>query len=233
MMLFLKPMKAPIQIFILSLIASSANAEFRTWTRADGKTAELDLVSVTDSAGVKTGEFKMRNGKTVSLASNTLSEADAKLLADWKPAAATPSAPETTSVFDEILSGNLKKLSGKSLKSHKEPVTPTKYFIFYYTASWCGPCHKYTPSLVEFYNKNKNANFEIVVITSDTEKDAMEGYAEEAKMPWLFLEMDKVSKFEKAFDHGVSGIPSVITCDLKGNIVSRTESIPELEKLVK
>lgn len=225
-------MKILARILVASLIVTSAIAEFRTWTRADGKTAELDLISVTDSAGAKTGEFKMRNGKSVTLAANTLNEADAKLLAEWKPADAAPPAPKVTSAFDGVLEGNLQKLIGKSLKSYREPVAPTKYFIFYYTASWCGPCHKYTPSLVAFYEKNKNANFEIIVITSDREEKAMEDYAAEAKMPWLFLEMDKAAKFKKDFPHQVTGIPSVITCDLKGNIVSRTESIQELEKLV-
>jgi hypothetical protein len=35
------------------------------------------------------------------------------------------------------------------------------------------------------------------------------------------------------FAHQVNGIPSVITCDLTGKIVSRTRSIAELEPLVK
>jgi len=226
-------MKTPLQLLIVALFATSANAEFRTWTRTDGKTAELDLVSVTDSAGAKTGEFKMRNGKSVSLAASSLTEADAKLLAEWKPVEIPPSTPAVVSVFDEALKGNLQKLSGKSLKSYKEPVTAAKYFIFYYTASWCGPCHQYTPSLVAFYNKNKNPNFEIVVITSDSEEAAMEEYAVESKMPWLFLKMVKAPPFKKNFPHQVTGIPSVITCDVNGNIISRTESIPELEKLVK
>jgi nucleoredoxin len=226
-------MKAPLQLLLSGMLAVSASGEFRVWTRDDGKTAELDLISVSESAGVKSGSFKMRNGKSVSLAASNLAEADAKLLAEWKPAEATASTPATVSAFDEILKGNLQKLSGKSLKSFKEPVAPTKYFIFYYTASWCGPCHKYTPSLVAFYKANKNPNFELIVITSDTDEGAMEEYAKETKMPWLFLEMNKAKNFEKDFPHGVKGIPSVITCDLKGNIVSRTESIAELAKLVK
>ena len=136
-------------------------------------------------------------------------------------------------MFDEILDGNLIKLDGKSLKSCKDATKPAKYYIFYYTASWCGPCHKYTPSLVAFYNKSKNKNFELILITSDDEESAMEDYAREKKMPWPQLKQSKASKFKKEFSHGVTGIPSVITCDLEGKIVSRTKSIPELEKLVK
>lgn len=51
-------------------------------------------------------------------------------------------------------------------------------------------------------------------------------------MEWPQLKLSQVKKFKKDFSHGVSGIPSVITCDLNGKIVSRTESIAELKKLV-
>ena len=100
----------------------------------------------------------MRNGQKVVIKSSVLSEADAKLLAEWKPEA--PATAAAASVFDEILDGNLVKLDGKSLKSFKDLKKPSKYYVFYYTASWCGPCQQFTPSLVDFYEKNKNDNFE-------------------------------------------------------------------------
>mgnify|MGYP000373120689 CR=1 FL=1 len=111
----------------------------------------------------------------------------------------------------------------------------SKYYIFYYTASWCGPCQAFTPSLVEFYNEAKpnNNNFELVLISSDQEEDAMEEYAAKKNMPWPQLELSKVEKFSKKFDHGVTGIPSVVVCDLEGKIVAKTRSIDELKKLVK
>ena len=217
---------------LLSLMfAGAAFAGFEKWTNKDGKTADLELVKVVEKDGEKAGEFKMRNGKTITLKASDLSEEGAKKLEAWAPPAVK--AEGKPSVFDDVLDGNLVKLDGKSLKKHQPEARPEKYYIFYYTASWCGPCQKYTPSLVEFYNKNKNANFEIVLITSDDDEGAMEDYAKEKNMPWPQLKIGKVGKFEKEFNHGVTGIPSVITCKLDGEIVSKTESIPELEKLVK
>ncbi|WAC21635.1 thioredoxin-like domain-containing protein [Luteolibacter sp. SL250] len=231
-------MKTSFLIPVVSgLLAASAFAGFETWTSKDGKPAELELVSVSDSGGEKTGAFRVKNGRTISIKASALSEADARRLADWKPAepasgdvAATAGKP---SKFDEILDGNLVKLDGRSFKRFSQESKPGKYYIFYYTASWCGPCHKYSPVLVDFYNKNKNANFEIVLITSDSDEGAMEDYAKEKKMPWPQLKMSRVERFEKQFDHKITGIPSVITCDLEGNIVSRSESVAELAKLVK
>ncbi|MDP3851834.1 MAG: thioredoxin-like domain-containing protein [Luteolibacter sp.] len=224
-------MKTLLQFLLGLLFAASVSAEFRTWTRADGKTAELELISVSDADGTKSGEFKMRNGRTVTLKGSALNEADAKLLDEWKP---EPTAPApAASVFDGILDGNLVKLSGKSLKPLKNFKKPTKYYVFYYTASWCGPCQKFTPSLVDFYQKNKNDNFEIVLITSDQDEDAMEDYAAEKEMPWPMLKFKKAADFKKEFQHGVRGIPSVIVCDLEGNIVSPNgRDLDTLGKLV-
>jgi nucleoredoxin len=211
-------MKTTLPILLGLLSAASASAEFRTWTRNDGKTAELELLSVTEAEGGKSGEFKMRNGQKVVIKSSVLSEADAKLLAEWKPEA--PATAAAASVFDEILDGNLVKLDGKSLKPFKDLQKPSKYYVFYYTASWCGPCQQFTPSLVDFYEKNKNDNFELVLITSDSDEDGMEGYAVSKKMPWPQLKLKKADDFKKKFKHGVKGIPSVIVCDLEGKIVT-------------
>lgn len=219
-------------ILISLLLAGVSFAGFEKWTNKDGKAAELELVKVVDADGGKAGEFKMRNGKTIVLKAADLSEADAARLEAWKkPEAAAPEAKP--SAFDDILDGNLVKLEGKSLKKHELAAKPKKYYIFYYTASWCGPCQKYTPTLVEFYKKNKNENFELVLITSDNDEDAMEGYAKDKDMPWPQLKLAKVEKFKKEFNHGITGIPSVITCNLDGEVVSKSESIAELEQLVK
>lgn len=202
------------------LTAVSATAEFRTWTRNDGKSAELELISVSGADGAKTGDFKMKNGRTVTLAASALSEADAKLLEAWQPGATPAVAPAASaSVFDEALEGNLVKLSGKSLKSCKDATQPAKYYLFYYTASWCGPCQKFTPSLVEFYNSNKDENFEIILVTSDSDEGAMEEYAVEKKMPWPQLKLSKTEKFKKQFQHPGTGIPNLVLTDLQGNLI--------------
>jgi thiol-disulfide isomerase/thioredoxin len=224
-------MKTTLPLLLCGLLVSSVHAEFRTWTRADGKTAELDLVSVADSGGGKIGSFKMRNGRAVPLEASKLSEKDAKVLEDWEPEPEESSAP--ASVFDDIFDGNLLKLKGKSLKSFKDLQKPEKYYVFYYTASWCGPCHKFTPSLVKFYNDNKNDKFEIVLITSDRDEGNMEEYAEEMKMPWPQLTLKKAAAFKKEFKHGVTGIPSVIVCELDGTKLGNYRNLAELEKLVK
>jgi nucleoredoxin len=228
-------MKTTLSIAMATFLVLPLSAAYENWTNKEGKTAQLELVEVIGDADAKEGVFKMRNGRTINIKAADLSEADAKRLEEWNAADAEPEAPASVpSVFDDVLDGNLLMLNRKKLKKHELTSKPTKYYVFYYTASWCGPCLKFTPDLVDFYDRNKNENFELVLITSDDEEDAMEEYAADKKMPWPQLEHAKVKDFKRKFKHGVSGIPSVIVCDLEGNIVSKNgRNLAELKKLLK
>lgn len=226
-------MKTTIIIAITISLVMPLFAAYENWTNKEGKTAKLELVEVIGDTEAIEGVFKMRNGRKVNIKLADLAEDDAKRLAEWKPAAPEVPAGEP-SVFDNILDGNLVMLDGKKLKKNELTAKPTKLYVFYYTASWCPPCQAFTPSLVEFYDKNKNENFELVLITSDNSEEAMEDYAAQKKMPWPQLKQSKAASFKQKFDHGVRGIPSVIVCDLKGEIVSTNgRDLAELEKLVK
>ena len=198
------------------------HAGYRTWTRKDGKTATLELTGISGEGDAIKGSFKMRNGKTVELAASDLSNADAQLVRDWKPSGSSASdAGGGASVFDDILDGNLVKLDGKSLKKYELEKKPTKYYMFYYTASWCGPCQAFTPSLVKFYDTHKpdSDEFEIILITSDASTKDMEDYAKSKGMNWPHLKESKVNSFEKKFKHPGSGIPNLVLTDLKGKLI--------------
>ena len=203
-------------------LVSLAPAAVETWTNKSGKSIQLDLIKLTQKDGEVAGEFRMADGRTATIKASDLAQADAKRLAEAKPVAA-PAAPAaaTPSVFDKILDGDLLKFSGKSLKTCKNATKPTKYYLFYYTASWCGPCHKFTPSLVEFYNKHKpgSSEFELVLITSDSSEDDMDEYATEFKMPWPQLKLSSTEKFKKEFKHPGGGIPNLVLTDTEGKLL--------------
>ena len=212
-------MKTSLSIAIAISLVLPLSAAFEDWTNKEGKTAQLELVEVIGEADAKEGVFKMRNGRKVNIKQADLAEADVKRLADWKPAAAPASG--AASVFDEALDGNLVILDGNKLKKHELASKPTKYYLFYYTASWCPPCQAFTPSLVKFYKANKpnNDEFEIILVTSDSEEKDMEKYAISKDMTWPHLKLSKADKFQKKFNHPGGGIPNLVLTDLEGKLI--------------
>jgi len=217
------------------MLAGVSFAGFENWTNSGGKTAQLDLIKVSEVDGELVGEFKMRTGKTVSLKASELADADAERLAAWKPAGeAAATATGGPSIFDKLLDGNLIKFDGRKI-GKTEFEKPVKYYVFYYSASWCPPCQKFTPSLVEFHNKNKNADFEIFYIPSDNDEKSMEGYMKDKEMPWPALKLNRAEKFKKEIDHGVQGIPFIAITTPEGEVVESGNAfgvLPKLESLI-
>ncbi|KAK1303033.1 putative nucleoredoxin 1 [Acorus calamus] len=88
-----------------------------------------------------------------------------------------------------------------------------KIIGLYFSASWCGPCRRFTPKLVEVYNELLSKdNFEVVFISSDRDEEAFNGYF--SKMPWLAIPFSDASVrdgLKKLFK--VRGIPSLVIID--------------------
>lgn len=224
-------MKRSLFTVVAIIIALTTHADYSVWTNTSGQPAELKLLEVEYLNGEMVGHFRMRNGQKVTVKHSDLSAEDGLRLRSW-----TPPMSGESSVFDDILWGNLQSLKGESLEKAIFSSKPKEYYVFYYTASWCGPCKRFTPSLVDWYNDNKNGNFEIFLISSDRSQQAMEGYAKKNKMPWPHLYFDKVKEFKTDFrsKHGVRGIPTLIVCDADGKVLGNYRSrLDTLSKMVK
>lgn len=223
-MTFVRYLTAAFLAMILPLMAG-----FEFWTNKEGVSVEMKLREVVGSGDQTSGVFIMRNRNEVTVKKSDLDEQSAKKMDDWKGRAANK-----PSVFDEVIDGNLMVLKGEKLESGEPAARPQKYYVFYYTASWCGPCRRFTPMLVDFYNQHKNDHFEIFLISSDRDETSMAAYAVKNKMPWPILKFDSIKTFRSKFNHGVRGIPSVIVCDSEGNIItSHGRDLDALQQLVK
>jgi nucleoredoxin len=109
------------------------------------------------------------------------------------------------------------------LSPHPDAEFEKKKLIgLYFSAYWCGPCRKFTPSLVEYYNKTVTAHpeFEIVFISHDKTGAAMEGYMRDMHMPWPAVTFDKVAGSEALTKYAGSGIPCLVVVDENGKVIS-------------
>ena len=105
-------------------------------------------------------------------------------------------------------------------KNAKCKVLKDKIVLLYFTASWCPPCRKFTPILVEFAKKHKDKLI-VVVISRDKTKTAAVKYMKKnnAKMFYLIMPGRHSNKLMAKF--GVSGIPTVVAISKDGTLLSK------------
>jgi thiol-disulfide isomerase/thioredoxin len=137
--------------------------------------------------------------------------------------AASAAAAQTPSITGD-LKGKLVAVKNKMLQPIDAlPVTQTRYIAFYFSAGWCGPCHKFTPDLVSFYNemKPKHPDFEVVFVSDDRNAADMQNYMNEMSMPWPALRWDAV-KWSQASKLAGPGIPCLVVVNSDWKVVSNS-----------
>lgn len=143
-----------------------------------------------------------------------------------------PAAPVTpraaagaSSVMQRRLSGKVVRLAGSALQpAGDDTLAGVKYYALYYSASWCGPCRQFTPSLVSAYRQLKAAHpeFEVVFISADNSGGEMRDYMRADKMPWLALKYDLREKNPELMRYSGPGIPCLVLVDASGRVLADT-----------
>ncbi len=121
------------------------------------------------------------------------------------------------------LQGNLVRFDHGSLAPlPDEAVAGKKLIALYFSAHWCPPCRKFTPELVEFYNRvaPQHPEFEIIFVSYDRSAAAMQTYMSETSMPWPALAFDKIPYQDAIRKYAGSGIPCLVLVDTAGKVLS-------------
>jgi nucleoredoxin len=99
-----------------------------------------------------------------------------------------------------------------------------KIVALYFSASWCGPCGKFTPLLTAAYNeaKNRDLAFEVVFVSSDSDVESFDQYFD--SMPWLAVPFDSVQESIRGAlsdaKHAIRGIPSLYVFNSDGTLLT-------------
>jgi nucleoredoxin len=141
-----------------------------------------------------------------------------------KPA---PQLNTGSDAISQFLKGDLVQWhNGAVVHADETALANKKLIAFYFSAHWCGPCRKFTPQLVDYYNRvaAQHPEFEIVFYSFDKSPFAFETYMREANMPWLAIDYAKVKGKEAIAKNAGEGIPSLVLVDSAGNVISSSHS---------
>ena len=107
-----------------------------------------------------------------------------------------------------------------------------KVVLVDFWATWCGPCVKEIPNLVALREKYGRHGFEVLGISLDDDRDALDAFLAEQKLPWPVLWSGKATRDPLAVRYGIRSIPCLFLVGRDGNVLSVNARGERLEKLL-
>jgi nucleoredoxin len=144
-----------------------------------------------------------------------------------RQAAAAQTVPGSTSgnAICQLVKGDLVHLQNGAMTRFDDSVLENKKLIaFYFSAHWCGPCRKFTPQLVDYYNRvvPQHPEFELIFVSLDKSQFGMETYIRESNMPWPAIDYQKLADVAAIRRYGGDAIPCLVLVDATGKVISQS-----------
>ena len=113
---------------------------------------------------------------------------------------------------------NEKDLAGKplSVANYKGKVVLVDFW-----ATWCGPCVGELPNVLKTYEKYHAKGFEIIGISLDDSKDALDKFIKDKGVSWVQFFDGKGWSNKLAAQYGVNSIPATYLLDGQGKILAK------------
>lgn len=125
---------------------------------------------------------------------------------------------EGTGEQPQTLTPDGKVLTLKSVVENKK----NKYVLIDFWASWCGPCMREVPYLVDTYKKYHNKGFEIYGVSFDRAREPWLKAIEEKELDWVHVSAVNYWDNKARHDYAVNSIPANFLVDCStGKIIAK------------
>lgn len=187
----------------------------------------------------------LSNGPDAKLATQTFNEI-APLYSKSKDPAVARLVPMAEGLARRLnLPGNPIEVSGTLLDGSELDWASYrgKVVLIDFWATWCGPCRAELPNVLENYRAYHDKGFDVIGISLDTDRAAVEQFLQDSGIEWPTLFTEKVQTVTDQQESGnwsnpmaeryaITGIPRAILVDQKGNVVSMNARGRELRPLL-
>jgi peroxiredoxin len=95
-----------------------------------------------------------------------------------------------------------------------------KVLLIDFWATWCGPCVKELPNVLDVYEKHHAQGFEVLGVSLDSDAEKLQEFIRQRNIPWPQILDQKDSDDALAVRYGVNGIPATFLLDKQGKIIA-------------
>jgi peroxiredoxin len=138
-------------------------------------------------------------------------------------------------VFPELTLMEGKQLYDFNLPNATNELISTKEFrgkilLIEFWASWCAPCRKTIPALLEVYNEYKSDGFEVLGVSFDMDTEKWKRAIEKDNIIWTNVVDTLAFEGKVATKYNISGIPNNYLIDQNGTILAKNISVENLKE---